>query len=89
MGSYDPVLSSFTPTKYLGTTNSTSCVTGYDQAGFVAATSSGVFNQFNISVGVLSFFACLPMRIAHAMSFSKSRPQQSIVLVRLGPLSNL
>lgn len=56
MGSYDPMLSSFTPTKYLGTTNSTSCVTGYDQAAFVAATSSGVFNQFNISVGVLFSF---------------------------------
>jgi lysophospholipase len=54
MGSYDPMLSAFTPTKYLGTTNSTSCVTGYDQAAFVTGTSSELFNEFNVSVGLFS-----------------------------------
>jgi hypothetical protein len=54
MGSYDPILSAFTPTKYLGTTNSTSCVTGYDQAAFVAGTSSELFNSFNVSVSMVN-----------------------------------
>jgi lysophospholipase len=50
MGSYDPTLSAFTPMKYLGTSNISSCVTGYDQAAFVAAISSNIFNQLNTSV---------------------------------------
>lgn len=52
MGSYDPMLSAFTPTKYLGTSNSTICVTGYDQVAFIAASSSDLFNEFNSSVRI-------------------------------------
>ncbi|EIW74777.1 lysophospholipase [Coniophora puteana RWD-64-598 SS2] len=44
MGSYDPLLSAFAPTKYLGTTNGSLCVTNYDQSSFVAASSSELFN---------------------------------------------
>lgn len=50
MGSYDPMLSAFTPTKYLDTSNSTTCATGYDQADFITGTSSEIFNKFNPSV---------------------------------------
>ena len=61
MGSYDPMLSAFTPTKYLGTTNSTSCVTGYDQITFIAGTSSEIFNGLNGSVRryFCSFCVCM------------------------------
>lgn len=51
MGSFDPALAAFTPTQYLGTSNTSICVTGYDQAAFVTGTSSELFNQFNTSVG--------------------------------------
>ena len=53
MGSFDPMLSSFAPTKYLGTTNSTVCITNYDQAAFVTGTSSELFNEFNTTVSIL------------------------------------
>ncbi|CAH7689801.1 lysophospholipase, partial [Phakopsora pachyrhizi] len=53
-GSFDPSLSAFTPTKYLGTrlnsgkpvdTSPTACVTAFDQASFIMATSASLFNE--------------------------------------------
>lgn len=51
MGSYDPALSSFVDIRFLGThltngkpTNSSACVTGFDQTSFVFGTSSSLFN---------------------------------------------
>ncbi|RAH65136.1 uncharacterized protein BO66DRAFT_395621 [Aspergillus aculeatinus CBS 121060] len=52
-GSFDPSIFGFAPLEYLGTyfedgqvpSNST-CVRGYDNAGFVMGTSSSLFNQF-------------------------------------------
>jgi hypothetical protein len=73
MGSYDPMLSAFTPTKYLGTINSSSCVTGYDQAAFVFGTSSELFNQFNVSVG--NFRCHLFRLVAHLQSSPAFRKQ--------------
>ncbi|KAL4078419.1 lysophospholipase catalytic domain-containing protein [Scleroderma yunnanense] len=50
-GSWDPQLSAMTSTTYAGTqfvngrpTNSSSCVTGFDQVGFVMGTSASAFN---------------------------------------------
>lgn len=65
MGSYDPVLSAFTPTKYLGTTNTSVCVTGYDQAAFITGTSSELFNEFNTSVS----FTNANYHIQHSLYF--------------------
>ena len=52
LGSWDPSLFAFTDTYYLGSNvsngipyNQTSCVTGFDNAGFVMATSSSVYNR--------------------------------------------
>ncbi|THH03849.1 hypothetical protein EW145_g5959 [Phellinidium pouzarii] len=50
MGSFDPILAAFAPTKYLGSTNSSVCVTGFDQAAFVVGTSSELFNEFNVTL---------------------------------------
>lgn len=50
MGSFDPPLSAFTPTKFLGTTNASQCITGFDQISFIAGTSSDDYNMFNTSV---------------------------------------
>ncbi|KZT29198.1 lysophospholipase [Neolentinus lepideus HHB14362 ss-1] len=52
-GSYDPVLATFIPTQYLGTTNTSVCITGFDQASFVEATSSELFNVINVTVQTL------------------------------------
>ncbi|KAG6373884.1 hypothetical protein JVT61DRAFT_6037 [Boletus reticuloceps] len=49
MGSFDPMLSAFAPTKYLGTTNNSVCVTNYDQSSLVAGSSSELFNTFNLT----------------------------------------
>ncbi|KIY51596.1 lysophospholipase [Fistulina hepatica ATCC 64428] len=53
MGSWDPMLSAFTPMKYLGTINDSQCVTGYDQAALIAGFSSELFNEYNTSVTAL------------------------------------
>ncbi len=53
MGSYDPPLASFTPTRFLGTTNTSRCVTNFDQASFLSGASSELFNEFNITVRLL------------------------------------
>ena len=51
MGSFDPMLSAFVPTKYLGTTNNSICITNFDQSSLLAASSSEIFNEFNLTVG--------------------------------------
>ncbi|KAG2054996.1 lysophospholipase [Suillus hirtellus] len=48
-GSFDPQLSAFVPTKYLGTTNNSICVTNYDQSAFIAGSSSELFNEANFT----------------------------------------
>ncbi|KAJ7623772.1 lysophospholipase [Roridomyces roridus] len=50
-GSYDYAVAAHTPTKYLGTTNKSVCVTGFDQAMFISGTSSNLFNEANVTVG--------------------------------------
>ncbi|CAL1698537.1 unnamed protein product [Somion occarium] len=52
-GSYDPMLTAFTPTKFLGSPNDSICVTGFDQIGYVASCSAGIFSIFNDSAGSL------------------------------------
>lgn len=42
-GSYDPMLSSFIPMQYLGSSGNT-CFTNFDQTSYVQAVSSNVFN---------------------------------------------
>ncbi|TCD71666.1 Lysophospholipase 1 [Steccherinum ochraceum] len=54
MGSYDPTLSAFTPTKFLGSPNNSVCVTGFDQLGFIEGSSSELFNEFNTSAAALA-----------------------------------
>jgi lysophospholipase len=61
MGSFDPTLYGFAPTKYLGSNFSNGeladdqrCVVGFDNAGYVMGTSSSLFNQFMLSLGGVS-----------------------------------
>lgn len=64
MGSFDANIAAFTPTKYLGTSLSSSstnsCVIGYDQTAYIQGTSSDVFNGYiDVSSQVLSLFPFL------------------------------
>ncbi|KAJ7178193.1 lysophospholipase [Mycena filopes] len=54
MGCYDDVLAAHTPTKHLGTTNKSLCVTGFDEAMFLAGTSSNLWNELNITAEILA-----------------------------------
>ncbi|KAL5520214.1 hypothetical protein ACEPAG_9427 [Sanghuangporus baumii] len=54
MGSFDPTLSAFTPTKFLGTVNTSICVTDFDQLSFISGTSSQLFNELNTSAAALA-----------------------------------
>lgn len=56
LGSWDPSIESFVDLRYLGTdlvdghTNSTKCVTNFDNAGYVLGTLSSLFNQILLTV---------------------------------------
>ncbi|KAI0759249.1 lysophospholipase [Trametes elegans] len=52
-GSFDPSLGAFTPTKLLGSPNSTICAKEFDQLSFVQASSSCLFNTLNTSDAAL------------------------------------
>ncbi|CAL1698539.1 unnamed protein product [Somion occarium] len=52
--SYDPMLSAFTPTKFLGSPNDSVCVTGFDQVGYIQGSSGGLFSIFNTSAETLA-----------------------------------
>ncbi|KAH7887262.1 lysophospholipase catalytic domain-containing protein [Phlebopus sp. FC_14] len=56
MGSFDPMLSAFAPTKYLGSRNNSICVTNYDQSALVTGSSSELFNGYNITNTLSSSF---------------------------------
>ncbi|KAF2423393.1 hypothetical protein EJ08DRAFT_640158 [Tothia fuscella] len=58
MGSFDPQLYGFAPLRYTGSnflngrlSNSDPCVRGFDNAGYVMATSSSLFNTFLLNIG--------------------------------------
>ena len=40
--------------EYFGTTNSSVCVTKFDQVSFVEALSASLFNEYNTSVSVIT-----------------------------------
>ncbi|EMD38655.1 hypothetical protein CERSUDRAFT_153657, partial [Gelatoporia subvermispora B] len=48
-GSFDPMLSAFTPMKFLGSPNKSVCATGFDQICFVESVTSELFNGDNTS----------------------------------------
>ncbi|KAJ7111443.1 lysophospholipase [Mycena epipterygia] len=51
---FDDVLAAHTPTKNLGTTNNSVCVTGFDEAMFISGTSSNLWNELNITAEILA-----------------------------------
>ncbi|KAF7291014.1 Lysophospholipase [Mycena chlorophos] len=53
-GSYDHVVAAHTSLKHLGSTNSTLCATGFDEAMFLSGASSNLFNEANITAATLA-----------------------------------
>lgn len=85
MGSWDPDLTSFTPTALLGTTvvngsavNSSACVNGFDQAAFVTGTSSNLFVLYNITAAALAASPVGPFFQLINTTFGASMPQQQL-----------
>ncbi|KAG2745339.1 lysophospholipase [Suillus brevipes Sb2] len=66
-GSFDPQLSAFAPTKYLGTTNNSICVTNYDQSAYIAGSSSELFNEYNFTNTFNSSFGSILTLMASLM----------------------
>ena len=65
-GSWDPTTYGFAPLQYLGTnfsngavSDDSSCVTGFDNAGFVMGTSSSLFNDILLGANVSTFSSLL------------------------------
>ena len=60
MGTFDPQLGAFIPTKFLGSPqNGSVCVTGFDQIAFIDGLSSNLFNAFNTSVRLFPSYSLL------------------------------
>ncbi|GJE87443.1 lysophospholipase [Phanerochaete sordida] len=67
-GSFDPMLSSFVPTLLLGSRNRT-CVSNFDQVSFVSASSSNLWNEFNVSAAALAASSIGPVVAAINATF--------------------
>lgn len=69
-GSFDPQLAAFVPMSALGTTFSAgtpvnqTCVSGFDNAGFVLGTSSCLFNEYNVTHAVAWDLAVSPINVS-------------------------
>ncbi|KAL6301645.1 hypothetical protein BKA93DRAFT_455128 [Sparassis latifolia] len=59
--SFDPVLTAFTPTKFLGSSNGSLCTAGFDQLSFVQGVSSNLFNAANTSSSSLPDCSIYPL----------------------------
>lgn len=73
IGTFDPTVYGFVPTRYVGSNfsggsiaNGGSCVEGFDQAGFVMGTSSTLFNEFLTTN--ISTVANVPQIVADAIT---------------------
>lgn len=102
-GSWDNKISSFTPTKYLGTALSDgkpigACTTGYENLGFIAGTSSSLFQDpgigFDVAEPLLANFCqiadVLPLSdIARATNAAVGALPASIPSIQLMQVSDL
>lgn len=78
IGSWDPLVYQFAQVKYLGTDMengspaSNSCVTGFDNAGFVMGTSSSLFNQGILKLNTTSLSTTIKDLISHFLEKASS-----------------
>ncbi|KAH8091703.1 lysophospholipase [Cristinia sonorae] len=81
MGSFDPMLSAFTPTKFLGSPNTSVCMTGFDQVSYIESVSSNLFNEFNTSSDALASSPIGPIISALQVTFPHPGMQLDAAMV--------
>lgn len=95
LGSWDPSLKLFTQIKYLGldvksgsSTNGTTCVQGFDQAGFIMGTSSTLFNQFVLQINTTSLSTALKDIISSLLN-DVSHDEDDIAIYNPNPFKDV
>ncbi|CCF60650.1 hypothetical protein KAFR_0L00430 [Kazachstania africana CBS 2517] len=91
MGSWDPTLNAFADVKYIGTNvsngkpvNQGHCIAGFDNTGFITATSSTLFNQFLLQINSTSLPSFLTNFITHYLE-ELSRDSDDIAIYAPNP----
>lgn len=95
LGSWDPSLYAFTDTYYLGSNvsngkplNSTSCVTGFDNGGFILGTSSSLFNQFILQLNSTGISGVV-YKLAHSILTDLDEKDNDIAIYAPNPFYGL
>lgn len=95
LGSWDPSLYAFTNTRYLGSNvsngvplNDQSCVTGFDNAGFVLGTSSSLFNQFLLQLNSSGLSGGY-LQLMNSILVSMDKGSKDIAVYSPNPFLNL
>ncbi|KAF7314974.1 Lysophospholipase [Mycena indigotica] len=79
-GSYDPTLNAFVPLQQLGTVNTSSCVSGFDQIAFVLGSTGDIFPAVNASALLTPSDPTVLQFQATAAAFQQIVPQQNVRL---------
>ncbi|KAK4058742.1 hypothetical protein OIO90_000186 [Microbotryomycetes sp. JL221] len=84
-GSYDPELASFVPTEYMGSSltngQADTCVTNFDNAGFITGCSSNVFYAYNVSDNIAWTNPASPINLLWTTinaTFGAQQPNQQL-----------
>lgn len=90
MGSWDPSLYQFSQVKYLGTSNqggvanTSKCIGGFDNAGFVMGTSLTLFNQFILQINTTSLTSAVKSIILSILG-SVAKDENDIAVYKPNP----
>ncbi|KAF5118609.1 hypothetical protein DV454_000436 [Geotrichum candidum] len=94
LGSWDPSIYHFTDLKYIASNvsngvpvNDSSCVTGFDNAGFVLGTSSSLFNQFLLRLNSTGVSGVI-YRLAHSILENLDEDNNDIAIYAPNPFKN-
>ncbi|KAM9900553.1 hypothetical protein OXX79_005062 [Metschnikowia pulcherrima] len=93
LGSWDPSLYAFTKTKYLGSkvsdgeSSNGTCVSGFDNAGFIMGTSSTLFNQFVLQINTTSLSSTLKSLISSLLE-DVSNEENDIAVYKPNPFQH-
>ncbi|KAF5119326.1 hypothetical protein DV495_004810 [Geotrichum candidum] len=94
LGSWDPSIYHFTDLKYIASNvsngvpvNDSSCVTGFDNGGFVLGTSSSLFNQFLLRLNSTGVSGVI-YRLAHSILENLDEDNNDIAIYAPNPFKN-
>ncbi|KAI5969186.1 hypothetical protein CANMA_001739 [Candida margitis] len=89
VGSYDASVYQFTKMKYLGTQlsngeNNGTCISGFDNAGYIMGTSSTLFNQFVLKINTTSLSSTIKSIITEILN-DVSNEEEDVALYYPNP----